>query len=86
MEIDKSKFGRRKYHRGSYQDGHWVFGGVERGTHNAFMIDIKDRSAATLLPIIQQYVLPETTVLSDKWRAFLIRVTASEGESLSELC
>ena len=27
VEIDESKFGKRKYNRGKYQDGHWVFGG-----------------------------------------------------------
>ena len=36
VEIDESKFGRRKYNRGRYQEGHWVFGGVERGTSKAY--------------------------------------------------
>ena len=31
VEIDESKFGKRKYHRGKHVDGVWVFGGVERG-------------------------------------------------------
>ena len=31
VEIDESKFGKRKYHRGKHVDGMWVFGGVERG-------------------------------------------------------
>ncbi len=42
VEIDESKFGRRKYNRGRYRDGHWVFGGVERGTNNVFMGDLFD--------------------------------------------
>ena len=65
VEIDESKFGRRKYNRGRYQEGHWVFGGVERG-----MVEVLDRSAATLLPLIQQHILPGTTVLSDEWRSY----------------
>ena len=40
VEIDESKFGRRKYNRGRCIDGHWVFGGVERGTGNAFMVEV----------------------------------------------
>jgi hypothetical protein len=30
MEIDESKFGKRRYNRGRRVDGCWVFGGVER--------------------------------------------------------
>ena len=79
VEIDELKFGCRKYH--------WVLGGVERGTCNAFMVEFQDRSATTLLPIIQQHVLPgrlvHTTVLSDEWRtyrqALLIRNTVPTG-------
>ena len=70
VEIDESKFGRRNYNRGRYQEGHWVFGGVERGTSKAFMVEVLDRSAATLLPLIQQHILPGTTVLSDEWRSY----------------
>lgn len=70
VEIDESKFGKRKYNRGRYKEGHWVFGGIERGTNNVFMVEVNDRSASTLLPIIQQYVKPGSTVISDEWRAY----------------
>lgn len=36
FEIDKSKFGRRKYYRGHRVEGQWVFGGVERMTSKFF--------------------------------------------------
>ena len=29
IEIDESKFGKRKYNQGRYVEGHWVFGGIE---------------------------------------------------------
>ena len=64
VEIDESKFGKRKYNRGRSVDGHWVFGGIETGTPNAFMTVVPDRSKQTLLPIIQQYIRPGTTVFT----------------------
>ncbi len=67
VEIDESKFGKRKYNRGRVTDGHWVFGGIERGTSNAFMVVVPDRTKQTL---IQTYIRPGTTVISDEWRAY----------------
>ncbi|KAG8227915.1 hypothetical protein J437_LFUL011843 [Ladona fulva] len=32
VEIDESKFGKRKFNRGRLVEGKWVFGGIERGT------------------------------------------------------
>ena len=70
VEIDESKFGRRKHNRGRVVDGHWIFGGVEGGTSRGFMVEVEDRSKHTQLPIIQQYILPGTTIISDEWRAY----------------
>ena len=47
-----------------------MFGGIERGSAKAFMVEVDNRSVATLLPIIQQYILLGTTVLSDEWRSY----------------
>ena len=30
VEIDESKFGKRKYYRGHQVEGQWVFGGCEK--------------------------------------------------------
>ena len=57
VEIDKSKFGKRKYNRGRLTEGHWVFGGVQRITGDAFLVEVQRRDAATLLPIIQKYII-----------------------------
>ena len=56
VEIDESKFGKRKYNRGRTVDGHWVFGGVERMTGECFLVEVQQRDAATLLPIVQNFV------------------------------
>ena len=36
MEIDESKFGRRKYNVGRLVEGQWVFGGICRETKEFF--------------------------------------------------
>ena len=70
VEIDESKFGRRKYNRGRYVDGHWVFGGTQRIIGDCFLVEVNRRDAATLMPIIHQYIAPGSTVYSDEWRAY----------------
>ena len=40
---------------------------MEHGTGNT---EVPNRTTQTLLPIIQTYILPGTTVLSDEWRAY----------------
>jgi len=68
VEIDESKFGRRKYHRGHRIEGQWVFGGVERETGKSFLIPVKRRGKETLLVIIKDWILPGTLIMSDCWK------------------
>ena len=56
VEIDESKFFHWKYHRGAWREGHWVFGGIERGTRKCFLIEV---DAATLLPLISAWIRQE---------------------------
>ena len=70
VEIDESKFFHRKYHRGQWREGHWVFGGIERGTKKCFLVEVAQRNAQTLLPLIQQWILPGTHIISDGWAAY----------------
>ena len=66
-------------------EGCWVFGGVERVptevtikgetvTKNKagemFSVIVKDRTEATLLPLIKKHIAPGSIVISDKWKAY----------------
>ena len=70
VEIDESKFGHRKYSRGRMLYGQWVFRGIDRDTKEMSMIPVQDRSAATLVPLIEKYILPGTTIHSDEWASY----------------
>ena len=70
VEIDESKFGRHKYNRGRWTEGHWVFGENKRITGSSFLVEVPKRDAATLIPIIEEYICPGSTIYSDEWRAY----------------
>jgi len=72
IEIDECKFGERKYNKGKHVEGQWVFGGTEHDSHptKCFFVPVDDRSAATLIPIITNWILPETTTASDCWKVY----------------
>ncbi|EFX60123.1 hypothetical protein DAPPUDRAFT_19746, partial [Daphnia pulex] len=70
VEIDESKFGKRKYNRGKRVDGVWVFGGVERETGKCFLVVVQNRTATTLLAVIKEWIKPGTTIISDCWKSY----------------
>jgi hypothetical protein len=70
VEIDETKFGKSKYCCGRYLKGQWVFGGVERGTNNTFLVPVEKRDAKTLIGILQEWVLPNSIIMSDCWKAY----------------
>ena len=73
VEIDEAKFGKRKYCRGRMVEGTWILGGIERETNNCFLVTCPEnkRSEATLVPIIKAHVRPGTTIITDKWKAYV---------------
>ena len=70
VEIDESKFFRRKSHRGAWHVGHWVFGGIERRSRRFFLVEVPDRRARTLEAHIVEHVLPGTHIMTDNWAAY----------------
>lgn len=72
VEIDESKFGKRKYHRGHAVEGQWVFGGIDRETGQSFLVPVEKRDEATLIPIIQKWIRVESTIISDCWAVSIV--------------
>ena len=70
VEIDESLFARRKYNRGRVVPEQWILGGYDQETRHGFLVPVDRRDAATLLPVIQQWILPNTTIWSDMWGAY----------------
>lgn len=71
VEVDETKIGKRKYHRGHRVDGVWVVVGVERAeARRVFCVPVPDRSAETLGNIIRAHVAPGSVVHTDGWRGY----------------
>lgn len=71
VEIDESKFGKRKYHRGHRVEGQWVFGGREKyDKSKLFMIPVANRKVATLKKLIKRWIKPRSIIHSDCWKAY----------------
>ena len=71
VEIDESKFGKRKYHKGKKVDGVWVFGGCERGNcQNSFFEVVENRSTEVLEALIVKYIRKGSVIYSDCWKSY----------------
>ncbi|KYN22649.1 hypothetical protein ALC57_04950 [Trachymyrmex cornetzi] len=70
VEIDEAKIGKRKYNRGRIIDGKWIFGGYERDTGKIFLVPVANRTEETLLQVIEEWILPGTTIMSDCWKSY----------------
>lgn len=72
VQIDESKFGRRKYNRGRNVEGHWVLGMIEDGSDDLRLEVCPDneRSAEVLITLIKKHVREGTTIHTDFWRAY----------------
>ena len=64
------KIEKQKYHRWHRVEGQWVFGGIEEDSKRSFLVALEDRSKATLLPIIKDWIEPGTLIVSDCWKSY----------------
>ena len=71
VEIDESKFGKRKYSL-RLVEGQWVFGGICRETCDGFLVALpgNKQDRANLEPIIIKNIEPGTAIISDCWKAY----------------
>jgi len=70
VQIDESVVARRKYHVGRAVNQQWVFGLYDTSTKREHIQLVDDRRAETLIPIIQKYIKPGSTIFSDQWAAY----------------
>ena len=71
VEIDESKFGKRKNHHGHHVEGIQVLGGIERtNTYKTFLAIVPRHDAQTLTEVICQFIRPGSLIYSDMWRAY----------------
>uniref|UniRef100_A0A0L8HU42 ISXO2-like transposase domain-containing protein n=1 Tax=Octopus bimaculoides TaxID=37653 RepID=A0A0L8HU42_OCTBM len=69
VQIDESVFTQRKRHVGRLTPQQWVFSGIDT-SKECFLEAVAKRDTNALLPVLDKYVRPGTTVVSDMWRAY----------------
>ncbi|CAH2088510.1 unnamed protein product [Euphydryas editha] len=72
VQIDESKFGKRKYNKGRRIEGHWVLGMIEDGSEDLRLEICPDnvRSSDILIPLIKKHVAEGSIIHTDMWRAY----------------
>jgi IS1 family transposase len=71
VEVDETKIGKRKYHRGHRVDGVWVIVGVERTPdRKVFAVPVSTRDEETIRQVIEHHVNIGSDVYTDGWRAY----------------
>ncbi|KKO73560.1 putative transposase-like protein [Vairimorpha ceranae] len=70
IEIDESKFEKRKYNREHSVGGIWVFGAVERVTRNILLFPVERRSREVLEEIIFRSIDKNFIVYFDCWKSY----------------
>jgi hypothetical protein len=72
VEIDESKFGQCQYRRGHPVKGQKVFSGVELESGKTFLVPVPERIADALKAVIDVWIEPGTTVISECWAVYKV--------------
>lgn len=70
VQIDESKFSKRKYEVGRVVNSPWVVGGIDMTTREVFFVETNRRDANTLRNIIYNHVEEGSIIHTDCWRGY----------------
>ncbi|CDH61154.1 hypothetical protein RO3G_17462 [Lichtheimia corymbifera JMRC:FSU:9682] len=71
VEVDESKFGKRKSQKGHRVEGVWVVGGVERTQQRKiFVTTVEDRKKDTLHLTLSNYIKEGSEIRTDCWKGY----------------
>lgn len=72
VEIDESKFGKRKYNKGHKVEGVWILGMVEKSsTRRIILRQVDDRTKNTLFTKIEESIYKDTKLHTDMWKGYM---------------
>ncbi|XP_017492738.1 PREDICTED: uncharacterized protein LOC108380853, partial [Rhagoletis zephyria] len=72
VQIDESKFGKRKFNKGNINLNRWIMSLIEDGSEDLRLVVCPEnvRSAEVLIPLIQKHVVEGSIIRTDFWRAY----------------
>jgi transposase-like protein len=71
VQVDESKFGKRKYHKGHHVDGVWILGMIEKTEKRRIkLVMVDDRSSETIMQKLKESVQQNSIIHSDCWRGY----------------
>lgn len=71
VEVDESKFGKRKYNRGHHIEGAWAIGGIERTEQGRFFSEVvTKRDSETICDVLSRHISSGTILHTDCWKGY----------------
>ena len=71
VQVDETKMGKIKYHRGHRVEGAWVIVGVEKTeSRRVFAEVVEDRSEGTIVEVLSRHICEGSILWTDKWKGY----------------